>query len=573
MPDLFTLFDGSMGAGAGASVSAQTFDSLTGIPSESDLVETIASGSDSVDLLIDYSDFANFVTFNSAESYVTVTADQILNSYPYDGSADDVQVFINSFDGYQRYFLANWPSRTGHLRLSPSLGFTHVRVDDFGVSDGVARTSFVSPGTGSLSIQGWLDVPSLTGSEATAIAFQKLRRGTADGCSVHVSGSNLLFTIASGSAEVSVSCSLATMPMFFAAVLDRSSSTGSVFLYTGTTGSYPTLVSSGSIELGSRFDLASGSFYIGSGSISGKMTVPFSGSIDSLSVWSVARTTADLTGTYNRRIRSQPGLISLWEFNDATPLTPQSYAMIVRDSSGHRLDGRIQGFHTGVLGSGSLIFDSPDPILSLDDPTVISYVVNAQLSGSAYDRDNESLIFRLFPDDFSKDDQSGEVFRNFALILARHFDRIKSYIDQLPNLRRVSYSRFDQAPDELLEEVARSFGWEPGSGFATTDALKFFVGRGVRPGPQGNAAVAMDSIRSSFWRRTLQNLTYLYKTKGTAESVSSLLRIHGVNPNLVRLREHSSRREGTVSLRRVLTEKSVYALTFSSGSRVSITAP
>src|SRR6185369_8578798 len=109
MPDLFTLFDGSMGAGASAAVARQNTDSFSEITSENDLVATLASGSDSIGLLIDYSDFGNFVTFNSAESYVTVTADQILNSYPRDGSADDIQVFLNSLDGYQRYFLSLWP--------------------------------------------------------------------------------------------------------------------------------------------------------------------------------------------------------------------------------------------------------------------------------------------------------------------------------------------------------------------------------------------------------------------------------------------------------------------------------
>lgn len=571
MPDLFTLFDGSMGVGGAASVARQSSDSFSAVSSENDLVATLASGSDSIELLIDYSDFANFVTFNSAESYVTVTADQVLNSYPRDGSEDDIQVFINSLDGYQRYFLSLWPSRTGHLRIDRSISGSYVRVDDFGIQDGAARTSFVSPGTGSLSIQGWIDTQALTGSNGAEFIFQKVRPDNSDGCSVYVSGSSLFFTAVSGSNSATASGTLTSMPMFFAAVLDRSTTTGSVLVYTATTGSYPTLASITPIIMGPRFDLASGSFYIASGSLPTKASVPFSGSIDALSVWSTARTLEDMSGTFNRRIRAQSGLIGLWDFNDATSHTPPSYASIVRDGSGHRLDGRIQLFHSGVLGSGSIVFDSPDPILSLDDPDVVSYVVNAQVSGALYDRSNQSLIFRLFPDAFTQaDPTSADVFQNFALIMARHFDRIKAYVNQLANLRRVHYGDFDQAPDELLGDLARSLGWDPSGGFVTSDAMKFFVGRGVRPGPQGNDSNALADIRAAFWRRTLLNLMYLYKTKGTRESVEALLRIHGVDNGFVRVKEYARRAEGTIELQRVVAEKSFFALRFLSGSTVSL---
>ena len=178
MADIFKLFDGSMGAGGAASVVDQSADSFSDVQAENLAVASIASGSDSVELLIDYSDFANFVTFNSAESYVTLTADSILNSYPVGGTADDLQQFLGALDGYQRFFLAGWPSWSGHLRLNPAVSSSYVSVVDVGLQDGVARTSFVSPGTGSLSITGGVDCPPLTGSSDTQVVVQKLRMGS-----------------------------------------------------------------------------------------------------------------------------------------------------------------------------------------------------------------------------------------------------------------------------------------------------------------------------------------------------------------------------------------------------------
>ncbi len=576
MPDLFTLFDGGLDAGGGAGVSRQNASSFSDVDSENEVISTLASGTDSIDLLIDYSDFGNFVTFNSAESYVTVTADQVLNEYPIGGTVNDVQLFRNSLDGYQRYFLDRWPSRTGHLRFNPSISSSYVRIDDFGTQDGVARTSFLSPGTGSISVQGWVDCPTLTGSDDVQVIFQKQQAGAANGFTVFVSGSQIYFQIVSGSTTVSVSGALTSQPTFFAAVLDRSAATGSARLYVGTTGTFPTVRDTGGVTLGSRFDLASGSFYMGSGSVSGKVVVPFTGSIDTISVWGTARTSADLTGSYNRKIYSQENMIALWRFNDATSNTPTTVASIVRDNSGHRLDGRIQRFFPSILGSGSYVGDSPDPILSLDDPDVVSYVVNAQVSGALYDRNNESLIFNLFPEAFSKtaDPTSADVFKNFALILARHFDRIKTYISQLTNLRRVTYDEFDQAPDELLDEVGRFFGWDLQGSFATTDAMRYFTGRSIQDGPAGNIGLdtKLSDIKSSFWRRTLQNLMYMYKTKGTRESIETLLRSYGANNSFVRLKEYARKTEATLPVSRVTAEKSIYALRFLSGSSVTYTA-
>jgi hypothetical protein len=565
MPDIFSLFDGKMAAGSAAAVSAQTQDSFSDVSSENDLVTRLASGSDMVDLAVDYSDFENFVTFNSAESYVNVTADQILNEYPIGGTVDDLQAFLDSLDGYQRYFLGTWPSRTGHLRLNPAVSSSYIRIDDFGVQDGVARTSFVSPGTGSLSIQGWIDVPALTGSEDAMVVFQKLKQGTDEGVSVYVSGSEVRFMVVSGATTQVVSGGLLSMPTFFSAVIDRGSVTGTISLYTATTGTFPILADSTTTVMGYRYDLNSGSFYIGSGSLAGKVVRPFTGSLDDVSVWSTVRGLAALTSSYNRKVYAQSGLLAAWRFNEATPSTPRSYASIARDCSGHRLDGRIQSYFSGSRGSGSLAYDSPDPILTLDDPDVVDFIVGAQASGSSYDRQNSSMIFNLFPQEFSRDSES---FQNFSLIIARFFDRIKLYIKQLPNLRKVDYAEYDHAPDALLEDVGALLGWQLEGNFATTDALRYFVGRDVSAGPQANVSLdtKMADIKSRFWRRVLQNLMYLYKTKGTRESVEALLRTYGVDNGFVRLKEYARKSEARLPVSRVQSEKSAYAMTFGSSS-------
>lgn len=562
MSDIFKLFEGG-GAGTGG-VQGQDSQSFSDVKPENDLIGRIASGFDTIELRVDYSDFDNFVTFNSAEAYVTTTADQILNEYPLDGTIDDLQAFLDSLDGYQRYFLRRWPSWTGHLRFDPSVSPAYIHVNDFGVENGVSRTSFMSPGTGSFSIQAWIDVPSITGSEDVAVIFDK-RRSDGDGYGVYVSGSSVCFSVTTGSVTSTAVAPITQKPVFFAAVCDQTA--GSLDIYLGSTGSFPTLAGSTAWTPG-RLDLGSGSFLIGSGSIPNKRSVWFTGSIDDVTVWSYARTVNQLSSSYNRKVYSQPGLLAAWRFNEATPSTPSELGNIVRDCSGHRLDGRIRGYSPLLRGSGSISHDSPDPVLILD-PDVIGYVVDAQRSGSRYDETNETLIWKLFPAAFSQTDPlSAEVFKNFSLIIARSFDSVKLYIDQLLNLRRVRYGEHDQVPDTLLDEVGEFFGWQLQGSFIDVDALRYLLGRDILLGPDSNVPIEtrLADIKSQFWRRTLLNLSYIYKSKGTRESVEALLRSYGLNGGLIKLKEYAHRAEAAVPTERVNAEKSVWALTFGSGS-------
>src|SRR5689334_24901536 len=91
---------------------------------------------DVVEPKVDYSDFSNFVFFNSALDYFNITGEKILNEYPYDGSLLTKQQFINDLDDYQQYVLGRWPKCVGHLRFNPSISSSWISVQDVGVDQG-----------------------------------------------------------------------------------------------------------------------------------------------------------------------------------------------------------------------------------------------------------------------------------------------------------------------------------------------------------------------------------------------------------------------------------------------------
>jgi hypothetical protein len=538
--------------------------------SEQDLIRERFLRVNEVDFKVDYSSFSNHVFFNSALDYFNLTGEKILNEYPFDGDRAVIERFVGSLDGYQRHVLATWPARLGHLVFNPAVSSSYVQVEDVGLDAGVTKTSLMSPGTGSLSIEAWYSSHrSLTGSDVSFLAHKAA--GDGSGFSLFLSASNVCFRVTSGSSFTEVACPASIGSNgYVLATLDRSQVTGTVALYTGSIGAYPALATSSSVSFGGPVQAASASLFIGSGSLSSKTTVFYSGTLDDVRIWRTPMDAAAVTSSYNRKNYARSSLVGLWRFNETGSSPAAGVNSLVLDHSGHKLNGRIRNYYSGVRGSGSLFYERPDPILDIRMAEVEALVLQQQTSASLHDKENNSKITDLVPEHFMRmDDEVGnDVLKNFLYIIARSFDSLKVYADQASKLLRVGYGDYDQAPDAALDTVARFFGWDLGGSFVNSDAVQYMLGRDVLDGPAGNDEIEdrLHDIKVQFWRRVLVNLPYIYKTKGTAESVRALMRAYGVNEGFVRLKEFGFAARNELVAQRIRSERSSYSLALGTGS-------
>lgn len=573
--DLFGLFESDPKSLVAS--EPVSLDAIGSDESEQDFLIERFDGISRVDFKVDYSSFSNHVFFNSALDYFNITGEKILNEYPYDGTRADLERFVKALDGYQRHVLSTWPSRLGHLRFNPAISSSYCQIEDVGIEDGVTKTSLLSPGTGSISVEAWYDSGrALTGSDVSFILQKKGDDGS--GYSLYLTGSMLGFRISSGSTSSEVFCSASLgLPAYVLACADRTLASGTLFIYTGSIGVYPSLVSSASISFGGPSYAASASLYIGSGTLSSKNTVFFSGSIDDVRMWRVPLGLVDVSSSFNRKAFSRGSLMGLWRFNETGSSDFLGVNSIVVDHSGHKLNGRVRNYYPAVRGSGSLFYERPDPILDIRHREVADFVLLNQTSGSDHDRNNPSKVTDLVPEEFIRmdDEQGNDVLKNFLYVIGRSFDSLKVYADQISKLLRVNYGDFDQAPDAVLDVVAKFFGWELGGGFVNSDAIQYILGRDVLDGPAGNDEIddKLHEIKVQFWRRVLANLPYIYKAKGTAEGVRALMHSYGVNEGFVRLKEFGFLNRTALEAQRISAERSSYSLQLGSGSLLaSVTA-
>lgn len=169
-----------------------------------------------------------------------------------------------------------------------------------------------------------------------------------------------------------------------------------------------------------------------------------------------------------------------------------------------------------------------------------TWYTNTLVSASAYDVDNHNRLYWSIPEHLLMDPGSSN-FITFVDMVGQHFDVLYSYIKALPQIHER-----DEHPDrgpsrDLLWHIGKSFGWNLQNTRQLGDLWQYKLGQ--------NSSGSYDSTGSLFsisqedqtfgiWRRIINNLPYLYKTKGTERSVKALLSIYGIPSTILSIKEY-----------------------------------
>jgi len=129
--------------------------------------------------------------------------------------------------------------------------------------------------------------------------------------------------------------------------------------------------------------------------------------------------------------------------------------------------------------------------------------------------------------------QTGEehkVLRDFVNMLGEQFDLLRSYIDNYHNIYKLGYKNPNAMPDNLLPIIGNSLGFDLKNPISGSLENYLESTRGDEVGDK--KAIA------SLWTKILNNLMYIYKTKGTQESINTLLNLYGYDTDSFKLTEY-----------------------------------
>ena len=168
-------------------------------------------------------------------------------------------------------------------------------------------------------------------------------------------------------------------------------------------------------------------------------------------------------------------------------------------------------------------------------------------SASYYDSMNINSLAYAVPE-FIRSDVNSQSAITFVNMLGHHFDILYTYINHMTQtLTREENPKLGM-PNELLYSVAKQFGWNLIDGNQQSDLWSYVLGTNESGTPQtGSNSVNGTSLSAqdrtyTIWRRIVNNLPLLLKSKGTKRSVQALLSCYGIPQSMISINEYGGPR-------------------------------
>lgn len=162
-------------------------------------------------------------------------------------------------------------------------------------------------------------------------------------------------------------------------------------------------------------------------------------------------------------------------------------------------------------------------------------------SASLYDWDNMDSLLSNAPDFISENLENGD-YATFLNMLGHYFDNIGGYIDGFTTKNDNSNSEIDGISKDLTGYMLESLGWSAEVGNENLPLLlaefskdDFEVGSELWK----KASNMSESDRNKYiWKRILNNLPFILKSKGTEAAIMALINCYGVPNNLIQVKEY-----------------------------------
>jgi hypothetical protein len=288
----------------------------------------------------------------------------------------------------------------------------------------------------------------------------------------------------------------------------------------------------------------------------------FSGSLDEVRYWKTFRTSqkiqrywfSQVGGGTNTDI-ANVDLGVYYKFNEGITQTASVDSKVL-DFSGRISNGVWTGYSeaysrspgSAILESSASAIEFKDPIIYPFHPEVKRFKNKKKLEGRVHDDTNAAKMDSFLPQwmleanetDFENLDKNQLL--NAMQIIASYFDSAAILIDKLPTLKHEKYYSSGSFPAPFNKHLLEGRGFLVPDLFINADLLEQFENR--------NNDLKFDEtlqkIKNTIYQNIYNNLTYIYKSKGTQKAFRNLIRCFGLGDNVLKFNIYSN--NGTYKL-------------------------
>ena len=165
---------------------------------------------------------------------------------------------------------------------------------------------------------------------------------------------------------------------------------------------------------------------------------------------------------------------------------------------------------------------------------VSSWYSSLYENASSYDESNSSRFVNNLPQHLQDDNNSSDFILFFDMI-GQHFDVIYSHIKASSQSKKSEHKFERGINSELIYHMLESLGFDADMGVKSQLLWEYAFGKNS-DGTQASEMSGKDR-QQEIWRRILNNLPYLLKTKGTKRAIHAAMSCYGVPASLLTIME------------------------------------
>ena len=297
-----------------------------------------------------------------------------------------------------------------------------------------------------------------------------------------------------------------------------------------------------------------------------------SGSIDEFRFWKIARTGREIGLNWFTQVRggvntdiSNTTLGMYYKFNEGIA-GDTTLDNAVLDYGGRICNGVWVGYDTYSRNTGSAMIESGhaaveylDPIVYSAHPDVSTLKTNLRNSGSYHDRQNNSNILSMLPSWIIEEDENNSEtdpwfsdLRKMTHIVGTYFDKLHSQISELPKIKNANYVSSSYKPLPFARHLPQSLGLNTPEIFVDSEITERFLNKALTSSFGGDLSETKNLIYINLYN----NLTNIFKTKGTERAIKNVFRCFYMNDSIISLKTNAKNTEYTLSnkLKQTLVE-------------------
>lgn len=206
-----------------------------------------------------------------------------------------------------------------------------------------------------------------------------------------------------------------------------------------------------------------------------------------------------------------------------------------------------------------------------DSTNGLNWYDTALSSSIKFDEDSNGSFRDLMPEHIIMDGNNTEFFKMLDL-MGEFFDELYGYVTNLTAIFERDEHPERGTPNALLPFVAESAGWKLSNVKGTAELWSYLIGSdnsGSFSESGSMKSLSSLNLNNQIWRRIVNNLPYLLKTKGTVRSIEALMNIYGIPQTYISVKEYGG--PSVADVTPLLIENTfAYALEFEGSQYIEI---